>query len=298
MNAKTDAKNVAMERKQKVENWMGAVVKRQQTFQRLLPKGLDAEWYIGEIRVALARSPSLADCDEVSVFDALTTCAQLGLSPSGRLSSAYLIPFKGKCTLVIGYKGFVDLAYRSGEVVGFAARVVYEKDEFEYEDGLEPRLRHVPSEEADPGPMRAVYAVGALRGGYKTFVVMLAREVLAIKARSPGAKQAGGPWQTDEGEMWKKTAIRRLIKLLPLSPQKAQGLNRAQEVEDAEWEAMPESQDTAEAEAPQSRTNQVKARLGAGQPRETLEAPRTIEPVHLDASNYHEEPPDEPGSNG
>ena len=104
--------NAAIEKQSK---FLQSVVSRRQTFQTLLPKGLEFDWYAGEVKVALARTPKLLECDQVSVFDALTTCAQLGLSPSGRLGSAYLIPFNGKCTLVIGYKGFVDLAYRSGE---------------------------------------------------------------------------------------------------------------------------------------------------------------------------------------
>lgn len=226
--------NAAIEKRTK---FLQNIASREQTFQTLLPKGMEFDWFAGEVKVALARTPKLLECDQTSVFDALTTCAQLGLSPSGRLGSAYLIPFNGKCTLVIGYKGFVDLAYRSGEVVGFGAQVVHENDEFDYSEGFGVQIhRHVRSEEANPGPLRFVYAWAEMRGGYKVSLLMLRREVEQIKARAPGARKPGGPWDTDPAEMWKKTAIRRLIKLLPLSPQKAQGLHRAQEVEDAHWE--------------------------------------------------------------
>lgn len=263
--------------KEQINKFMSSLAARKSSFQALLPKGLSPDWFFSEVRVALARAPDLALCDEISVFDSLTTCAQLGLSPSGRLGSAYLIPYNGKCTLVVGYKGYVDLAYRSGDVVGFQAQVVYENDQFEWEEGLEPKLRHIRCEDADPGPLRAVYAVGALRGGYKTFVVMNGREVNAIRQRSPGAKKTSSPWHTDTAEMWKKTAIRRLIKLLPLSPQKAVGLNRAQEVEDATWEEidpMAREEDTAgeqPAAAPKSGMSQLQKTLGEGQQGETLE---------------------------
>lgn len=219
--------------KGRTDSFMESVTKRSTSFANLLPEGMKTDWFIQEVRVAIARAPKLMECDQVSVFDAITTCAQLGLSPSGRLGSAYLIPFKDRCTLVVGYRGYLDLAYRSGEVVGMQAQVVYEADTFEWEEGLEPILRHKRSEADNPGAMKAVYAVAQMKNGYRTFVVMTRREVEAIKARSPGARQRGGPWDTDPGEMAKKTAIRRLVKLLPLSPQKAQALHRAQEVEDA-----------------------------------------------------------------
>lgn len=227
--------------KQKVDTLMRVLLERKQSFQTLLPEGLKAEWFFGEVRVAVARTPKLADCSGVSVVDALTTCAQLGLSPSGRLGSAYLIPFKDKCTLVIGYRGYADLAYRSGDVSGFHAQVVHDKDVFEYEEGLAPILRHVPTEDEKPGSLRAVYAIARMKDGGAAHVVMLRREVLAIKARSRSSSD--GPWVTDEAEMWKKTAVRRLIKLLPLSPTRAKDLYAAEQAE-REQEAAIEAEFT------------------------------------------------------
>src|ERR1044072_1678040 len=135
--------------KQKVDFLMQSLLERKQSFQSLLPEGLKAEWFFAEVRVAVARAPKLADCTPLSVVDALTTCAQLGLSPSGRLGSAYRLPYKDKCPLVIGYRGYADLAYRSGDVASFHAQVVRTKDVWQYEEGLSPVLRHIPSEEQD-----------------------------------------------------------------------------------------------------------------------------------------------------
>lgn len=269
-----------MKQKNDTLKFMESIASRKQSFQSLLPKGMDAEWFTGEVKVAIARTPKLLECDRMSVFDALTTCAQLGLSPSGRLGSAYLLPFGGRCTLVIGYKGFVDLAYRSGEVVGFGAQVVHEADEFDYSEGFNLQIhRHVRSEDVNPGPLRYVYAWATMRGGYTVATLMLRREVEAIKARSPGARKLGGPWDTDPAEMWKKTAIRRLIKLLPLSPQKAQGLHRAQEVEDAEWVEAAETE--AEETKPARGTARLK-QLAQGSKAETLEFTAEAEPVHVE----------------
>lgn len=231
--------SIQKDAKAKVESLMGVLLKRQQTFQELLPPDMGerrGEWFLAEVKVAAARAPKLADCSTVSIVDALTTCAQLGLSPSGRLGSAYLIPFKDKCTLVIGYRGYVDLAYRSGDVASFHAEVVHDKDTFVHEEGLHPVLKHIRSEEVDPGPLRAVYAVARMKDGGVSHVVMLRREVLAIKARSRASSD--GPWVTDEAQMWCKTAVRRLIKLLPLSPTKAKWLHKAEVAEREQEDAL------------------------------------------------------------
>lgn len=222
--------------KAKVASLMTVLEARKTTFQSLLPNGLKAEWFLAEVKVAAARASKLADCSTISIVDALTTCAQLGLSPSGRLGSAYLIPYKDKCTLVIGYRGYVDLAYRSGDVASFHAEVVYDKDVFRHSEGLAPVLEHIRTEEDDPGRLRAVYAIARMKDGSVAHVVMLRREVLAIKARSRASSD--GPWVTDEAEMWKKTAIRRLIKLLPLSPTRAKDLYRAEAAEREQEEAL------------------------------------------------------------
>lgn len=251
--------------KQKVDSLMQSLLERKQTFQTLLPEGMKAEWFFGEVRVAVARAPKLADCTPVSVVDALTTCAQLGLSPSGRLGSAYLIPYKDKCTLVIGYRGYADLAYRSGDVSSFHAQVAHEKDTWEYEEGLSPVLRHVPSEEQNPGNLRAVYAIARMKDGSVAHVVMLRREVLAIKARSRASSD--GPWVTDEAEMWKKTAVRRLIKLLPLSPTRAKDLYAAEQAE-REHEAAIDADFSLEAPPPglAGAKEKVRAHLAASTP--------------------------------
>lgn len=266
----------ALSPKAKTDAFMHEVVARATTFQRLLPKGMDPEWFVAEVRVAVARAPDLLDCDKVSVIDALTTCAQLGLSPSGRLGSAYLLPFKDnrsnsvRCTLVIGYKGYVDLAYRSGDVMGFGAQVVHENEPFEVTEGFDLAIHKHDRDVDNPGPLRAVYAWATLRGGYTVKVIMWAREVLSIKARSRGANSGKSPWTTDEAEMWKKTAVRRLVKMLPLSPQKAQAFHKAQEVEDADWDNAIDV--TPEPEAPTTGTAALKNRLKASSGGERIEA--------------------------
>jgi recombination protein RecT len=290
----------ALSPKAKTDAFMHEVVNRKTSFQKLLPREMDPEWFVAEVRVAVARAPKLLDCDKVSVIDALTTCAQLGLSPSGRLGSAYLIPFGAKCTLVVGYRGMVDLAYRSGEVVSVGAQVVHEGDEFEATEGFDLSVRHVRTE-SEPGPLRAVYAWAQTKGGGTIKVLMLRREVEPIKRAALSKKRQGAPptpWETNEEEMWKKTALRRLFKVAPLSPQKAQGLTRALEVEDAEWEDMGSDVDAA-TEAPKTGVEGLKRALKAdngGQRIETTIDAREAAPLPM--SHPDAEPPEDVGANG
>lgn len=255
------SKAQGIELRKKADGFMADVVKRQESFGRLLPKGMDPAWFTAEVRVAVVRAPRLLECNPVSVFDAITTCAQLGLSPSGRLGSAYLIPYGQKCTLVVGYRGMVDLAYRSGEIVSVGAQVVHENDDFTAQEGFDLQVQHKRTED-DPGPLRAVYAWANTRAGGAIKVLMYRREVDPIKRASLSKKRQGAPptpWETNEEEMWKKTALRRLFKVCPLSPQKAQGLTKALEVEDAEWEEM--ALDVEVDDAPATSTERLKRTL-------------------------------------
>jgi len=182
------------------------------------------------------RTPALLDCDPKTLVAQVIQCAQLGLEPDGILGGAYLVPFRnnrlGKmdCQLIVGYKGLIDLARRSGQVSNIYARVVYENEDFSVSYGLTPDLQHNPLPPAKRGKEKlGVYAVAVLKDGNVNFEFLYADEIEAIKKQSRASKD--GPWVTHEEEMWKKTAIRRLAKTLPLSPEfaKAAAIDEQQE---------------------------------------------------------------------
>jgi recombination protein RecT len=106
----------------------------------------------------------------------------------------------------------ISLARRSGIVRAIRAHVVCAHDLFEYELGLDVRLRHVPVQDGERGDVRAAYAVADL-DGIRQFEVMSRAEIEAVRARSRAGKS--GPWVTDFAEMAKKTVVRRLFKYLP-----------------------------------------------------------------------------------
>lgn len=194
---------------------------------------------------AFTRNPDLLKCDPVSVARAIVESAQLGLEPTGLLGGAYLVPRAGKATLLVGYKGLVMLAKRSGEVSRVEARVVRGKDVFAYAYGLVPRLDHVPYTGADdPGNYTYAYAVIHYRDGTSQFDVMSHAEIDVIRKRSAAGN--AGPWVTDYPEMAKKTVLRRLLKLAPLSVQVAAQLDDLDpETTDAQPEARADAAQVA-----------------------------------------------------
>src|SRR5262249_27161008 len=150
-----------------------------------------------------------------SLLGAIMQSAQLGLEPDGLLGHAYLVPYGKTCQLLVGYKGMLQLTRRSGQISTIQAHVVHAEDTFEFWFGLDPKLKHVPSDKENPGALIAVYAVAKMKDASIQFDVMRKREVDAIRARSRASNE--GPWVTDYEEMAKKTVLRRLCKMLPCS---------------------------------------------------------------------------------
>ena len=190
-----------------------------------------ARWCV----TALRRQPALMQCTRGSLLGAIVQSAQLGLDPSGATGQAYLLPFGKDCTFVIGYKGLIALAYRGGMVGYLDAHVVHEKDTFSYRYGLEPALEHVPAD-GDRGPLKYAYAIAKVKGGEPIFVVLTATDIAKIMESSASARSSSSPWKSHPEAMWLKSAVRRLCKLLPLSTEAAQAVNRD---DDAEERGVP-----------------------------------------------------------
>ncbi len=180
-----------------------------------LPKTLTPERLTRVVMTECRKTPALLKTSRESFLGAVLQCAQLGIEPGSALGHAYLIPYGNQCNLIIGYRGMIDLARRSGQIVSLHAYCVHAKDDFSYELGLHPDIHHIPSAEADRGPVTYVYAVAQLQGGGVQFEVMSRAEVEAIRSSSKAGRS--GPWVTHWDEMAKKTVIRRLFKLLPVS---------------------------------------------------------------------------------
>lgn len=180
---------------------------------RALPKHMDPDRLARIALTVLRQTPQLARCTPQSFLGALMTSAQLGLEP-GPLGESYLVPYGDTVTFIPGYRGLVKLAWQSGQMRSISAHTVNEHDEFEYAYGLEPALRHKPAL-TGRGAVIAVYAAAVMKDGGSAFVVLSREDVENIRLRSRAAKN--GPWVTDWDAMARKTAVRQLIRWLPLS---------------------------------------------------------------------------------
>ncbi len=188
-----------------------------------LPKHLTADRLSRIAMTEVRKNPELLNCDQASLLGAVIQAAQLGLEPGSALGHCYLIPFNNRqknrkeIQFIIGYRGMLDLARRSGSCNKVDARAVYQGDEFTYQLGLDEKLVHVPAARNPGDQITHVYAIAALKNGTKQFDVMTRAEVEEIRGTSATGDKPSSPWATDYEAMAKKTVIRRLFKYLPVS---------------------------------------------------------------------------------
>ncbi len=193
----------------------------QKQFALALPAHIKPERIMRVAITAIRRSEALQKCSVSSLLGSLLTAAQLGLEVNTPLGFAFLIPFKGECTLQIGYQGYLDMGRRSGLISTPMATLVYDGDDYEVAYGLYPDIRHRPSKDADRIRKKIAHVYAFAHAIPKDsappiFVSLTRDEVLARKARSPAVRSAKPtPWDTDEGAMFKKTAIRALWPWIP-----------------------------------------------------------------------------------
>lgn len=224
----------AIETRDKLETMLSGMEKE---FAKVLQNEITPEAFCRVALSCVGKNPKLLKCTPASFFGALMDCAELSLHPGSVLGHAYLVPYKDQCTLVIGYKGLVDLARRSGLIDSIGVDVVYPEDHFRVQRGTEPRIEHHPEfpDNDDDNRITHVYATADLVGSTKTeFEVMTRAQVERI--RNGAVSRDSIPWKEHWAEMAKKTVLRRLCKRLPLSGKRwVQALER----DDADYGSAP-----------------------------------------------------------
>ena len=218
---------------------------------KALPAVMTPERFTRMTLSAISVNPKLAECSPKSFLGAMMTAAQLGVEPNTALGQAYLIPFRNhgklECQFQLGYKGLIDLAYRSGDVSIIQAHAVHANDMFEYELGVDPKLRHIPAK-ADRGAPVAYYAMFKTKDGGYGFEVMSMEDVQRHAERY-SKSFSNGPWQTNFDEMAKKTVLKRVLKYAPLKTDFVRGVTQDETIKTTISEDMytePDEMITAE----------------------------------------------------
>ena len=196
--------------------------------KKALPSVITPERFTRMMLSAISVNPKLAACTPKSFLGAMMSAAQLGLEPNTPLGQAYLIPYKNRgvdeVQFQIGYKGLIDLAYRSGEVELVQAHIVYANDTFECEYGLEPKLVHKPAD-SDRGEPVKVYAMFKTKSGGYGFEVMSMDDVRCHAEKYSQAYKSGfSPWKSNFEEMAKKTVLKKVLKYAPLKSDFVRGI--------------------------------------------------------------------------
>lgn len=180
---------------------------------------------------AFRQNPELQKSSPASILGAMMTCAQLGLEPNTPSGLAYLIPrWNGKlrsmeCQFQVGYRGLLELMYRSGAIASINADVVYRQEIeaglFTYTSGIRPSIEHRidlldgSARTGNPADIVAAYACAVLKSGEPVIRVVPRRDIDKAMAMSGGKSGPSAVWKSHYAEMAIKTAIHRLAKWLP-----------------------------------------------------------------------------------
>lgn len=206
---------------------------------QLIPHHVLPDRLLAAALTARNRNPDLMKCTDVSVIRTVIQAAQMGFDVSGLGGKAWAVPFYNRdkqvfeAQLIVGYRGLVELAVRTGQVVAIWSREVYEHEHFVYRDGLQQVLEHVPEgpRKEDEVPIGA-YAVALYTNGFRKAEAMNRVQLETIRSRS---KTPTGPaWTQNRSEMDRKTVTRRLCKWLPDSYELMRTLDAEERMERGE----------------------------------------------------------------
>jgi recombination protein RecT len=192
---------------------------RMPDLQKMLPDHIKPERFLRIILNEFRRNPKLLECSSASLLGALMQCAQTGLEP-GPLQECALIPYKNEVQFQIMYRGYIKLLRNTGEMSTINAEVVYENDIFDFEQGLNARLYHKPTLDKR-GAKIAVYAIVKFKDGSYVFRVLTPADVEKVKKASKAKFEPGKPWHDWDEEMWRKTGIKKIVKVVPLDTETA-----------------------------------------------------------------------------
>lgn len=246
MNNVTEVKKAVAEKK--IVTVHDFLEQKKDLIAKALPKTITIDRLVGIFSMLIKSNPELSSCNQTSLIAAVIQASQLGLTP-GNIGHFHLLPFNNKnketgivtkdVQFIIGYKGSIELVGRSGKACILTTECVYQNDSFDYEQGLNPVLRHIPAE-GERGAFKAVYCIAKnLMAGEKVFIVLSKADVDKVRASSKAGNSEYSPWAKWYEEMAKKTAVKRICKMLPLSVEEQRAISQDETVKNRIDPDMP-----------------------------------------------------------
>jgi recombination protein RecT len=169
----------------------------------------------------------LGECDPIKLYNCCLMAAALKLPFNQNLGQAYIVPFKGEPQLQIGWKGFIQLAQRSGQFKRINCSDVRE-GEIMKRDRLTGEIEFDWLDDAEREKKQVIGYVAyfELLNGYQQTLYMSKAEVEAhAKKYSQTYKQGFGVWKDNFDAMARKTLIKRILnQFAPLSVDMAKAM--------------------------------------------------------------------------
>ena len=190
--------------------------------------------YVSSIMTTVANSAQLQKCTPNSIYISAVRAATMRLSTDPSTGQAYLVPFKGAATLVVGYKGLYDMAIRTGRYRYINVGQIYE--------GQTVELNQITGFHSIVGFRQGNKVIGwigafEMRTGFGKTIYMTIEEIHAhAKQYSASYDFADSPWKKETWKMEQKTVLRLLLRRWAyLDPADVQAL---EEVETAQAETI------------------------------------------------------------
>jgi recombination protein RecT len=185
---------------------------RKTELRHSLPPDISPDVFIRAIVTSAQINPEILACSWQSVWTACLRACRDGLLPDG--IEGAIVPFKGTATWIPMYQGLLRRFRRSGQFKWINAGIVHDGETFEHWiDETGEHFKHVPGDNID-APITKIYALATTKDGGVFVAVLTKAEADKIKNMSRTTRE-DAPWKIWPGEMYKKTALRRLSKMLP-----------------------------------------------------------------------------------
>jgi recombination protein RecT len=226
--------------------------------------------YISSVLIAVADSKALQECAPASIYTNALRAATLRLSVDPGVGQAYLVPFKGRATLVVGYKGLHDMAVRTNRYRYINVSCIYEGQEVT-EDQITGFHKIGGARKGN----KIIGWIGAFEmlprfGGYSKTLYMTVDEIHDHGKRySKSYNRSDSPWQTEPAKMERKTILRLLLRrwgyIDPADVRELEEIENEEPIE-AEFNTLAETAEIRMPEVKNSKEANIAILSGDGNP--------------------------------